>query len=186
MENRISQIETLIKKNHFLSLNELAEEACMSRVHFQREFKKEMGITPGVFLEVFKIKRSIELLMQPENIQEIAYSLGYNNYETFSRNFKKYCQISPSELQYFLQLLEKETDENSPVVISYSRKPEDLANLVNDSIERGVVVPERLEQMRICIIDRRPGYYKSRRPEKKYAISFENELAPLVLKQLQL
>lgn len=188
MDNRIHHIESFIRNNSCLnfSINELAEEACMSRVHFQREFKRNFGITPGVYSEVCKIKKGIELLKQPESIQDIAYSLGYKNYETFSRNFKKYCQIPPSDLQYFLHLMDKETDEHAPAVVSFSRNPEALAGLVKDSLEREILTPNKLDHLQVCIIDKNPVNTFSRKPEDKYKIRFENELAPEILKELKL
>ena len=188
MDSRIHNIESFIRNNssHNFSINELAEEACMSRVHFQREFKRNFGITPGVYSEVCKIKTSIELLKQPESIQDIAYSLGYKNYETFSRNFKKYCQIAPSDLQYFLHLMDNESDENAPAVVSFSRNPEALAELVKDSLEREILTPDNLDHLQVCIIDKNPGSTFSRKPEERYNVRFENELAPKLLKELKL
>jgi len=50
------------------------------------------------FINVFRLKKSLELLKQGQlQISEIAYQVGFNDPKYFSRIFKKFFKKSPSE-----------------------------------------------------------------------------------------
>jgi AraC-like DNA-binding protein len=78
-----------------LSLKKLAEIACLSPFHFQREFKKRVGITPHEYLNDFRISKSKNMLLDSCNIADIAVQLGFFDQSHFSKTFKKTVGISP-------------------------------------------------------------------------------------------
>jgi AraC-like DNA-binding protein len=80
-----------------LSLKKLAEIACLSPFHFQREFKKRVGVTPHEYLSDFKIYQSKKMLLNSEDIADIAAQLGFFDQSHFSRIFKKTVGISPGK-----------------------------------------------------------------------------------------
>jgi AraC-like DNA-binding protein len=80
-----------------LSLKKLAEVACLSPFHFQREFKKRVGITPHEYLSDFKIDQSKKMLLNSEDIAAIATQLGFFDQSHFSRIFRKTVGISPGK-----------------------------------------------------------------------------------------
>ena len=82
-----------------IKVDELSDIACLSSVQLYRRFKAKMGITPVQYHEFLRIKKGIELLQTDVQIRDVAYDLGYENYETFSRAFKKIVEIAPSDLQ---------------------------------------------------------------------------------------
>ena len=80
-----------------LSLHELSEIACLSPFHFQREFKKTIGITPHEYLNDFRIRESIKMLMKSEDIVDIAVQLGFFDQSHFSRIFRKTVGVPPGK-----------------------------------------------------------------------------------------
>ena len=82
-----------------ISVDELADVACLSKIQLYRVFKAAMGMTPVQYHELLRIQKGIELLQSDALVRHVAYDLGYENYETFSRAFKKIVELSPSDMQ---------------------------------------------------------------------------------------
>lgn len=80
-----------------LSLNKLAEIACLSPFHFQREFKKSIGITPHEYLSDFRISESNKMLLRSEDIADIAIQLGFFDQSHFSKIYRKTVGIPPGK-----------------------------------------------------------------------------------------
>lgn len=86
--------------NPDLSVRDLAVLLAMSTSTLNRFFKKEVACSPQEYLR----KRRIELACnyikhQKGNISEIAYSVGFNSVNYFSRVFKQMLGVSPTEYQ---------------------------------------------------------------------------------------
>ncbi len=80
-----------------LSLKHLAEIACLSPFHFQREFKKSMGITPWEYLNDFRISESKKMLLKSGEIADTAIETGFVDQSHFSRTFRKTVGIPPGK-----------------------------------------------------------------------------------------
>jgi len=80
-----------------LSLNKLAEVACLSPFHFQREFKKSIGITPHEYLSDFRIRESKKMLIHSADIADIAIKLGFFDQSHFTRIFKRTVGVPPGK-----------------------------------------------------------------------------------------
>lgn len=183
MDSRISSVENHIRTNLHqpMLINELAEVACMSPKHFQRAFKKSLGTSPGKYIEMWKIKKSLDLLKEPLQVKDIAAEMGFWNYETYSRVFKKYCQIAPSELQFLVHLIENNTEQDAPAVISLSRNPDHLRALVVEALNSEAFLPQSLEKLQVCIIEPNQHLKGLRKVEEKYSVTFADEMIPKIL-----
>lgn len=86
-----------------ISLQELGKEFHISPSYLSHIFKTEIGLPPIKYLMNRKIGESQNLLMNTSlPISDISDSLGFNDSGHFSRTFKKYIGITPSEYrQYF-------------------------------------------------------------------------------------
>lgn len=69
----------------------------MSHMHFIRKVKQLTGKKPIDLLKSYRLKRAKDLLGQNNlTVAEIAYKIGYDMPNSFSRAFKKEFGISPS------------------------------------------------------------------------------------------
>ena len=144
MEKSIQQVERYIQDKlcEPLNLNHLAELACLSPVHFHRRFKANTGCTPARFVELHKVRQSLELLKEAVQVQDVAFELGFANYETFSRAFKRHCKMAPSDFQRLLQRLKEQMNPETPIVLSRSAELPDLLGLVENGLKRGIIMQD--------------------------------------------
>ncbi|ULL17069.1 AraC family transcriptional regulator [Paenibacillus sp. H1-7] len=81
-----------------LRIGELAELAGMSEKYFINYFKQALGVTPGLYIYQLKMNHARELLYSKRyTIQQIAGMLGYPDPFSFSKSFKKYYKVPPSQ-----------------------------------------------------------------------------------------
>ncbi len=101
--DRISKVIDYIEDNidNKLRLNELANIAMFSKYHFHRIFKNITGETLNNFIKRLKMIKAYRLLQIDKtiSIKELTYSLGYNSIANFSRDFKDFHGLSPSEIK---------------------------------------------------------------------------------------
>jgi NAD(P)H-dependent FMN reductase/AraC-like DNA-binding protein len=81
-----------------LPLNDVASEACMSRYHFSRTFKRETGTRFIDFLTTVRLAEACSLLARTnQSITTISFAVGYRDLSHFERTFKKEFGHPPSE-----------------------------------------------------------------------------------------
>lgn len=99
-DNRIAKTVLYIRKhlNEPIELEKLAEISCLSKDHFIRLFKKELGNTPLQYINQKKIEKA-QLLLITEDlaVKEIAFQLAFEDYSYFNRLFKKTTGVTPQE-----------------------------------------------------------------------------------------
>lgn len=89
-DNRIAKTVLYIRKhlNEAIELEKLAEISCLSKDHFIRLFKKELGTTPLQYINQKKIEKAQLLLITEElAVKEIAFQLAFDDYSYFNRLF---------------------------------------------------------------------------------------------------
>lgn len=99
-DNRIAKTVLYIRKhlNEAIELEKLAEISCLSKDHFIRLFKKELGTTPLQYINQKKIEKAQLLLITEElAVKEIAFQLAFDDYSYFNRLFKKTAGVTPQE-----------------------------------------------------------------------------------------
>ncbi|MFS0636214.1 AraC family transcriptional regulator [Mesobacillus foraminis] len=81
-----------------LRIGDLAALAGMSEKYFIYYFKQALGVTPGRYIYQLKMNRARELLYKKTySIQHIADMLGYRDPYSFSKAFKNYYKVPPSQ-----------------------------------------------------------------------------------------
>ena len=81
-----------------LSIDMIADEVGISRVHLHRKMKELTGQTPHDFIRNIRLKRAAYLLTgQGVNVTEVMYACGFSNSASFSTVFKKFYGVSPRE-----------------------------------------------------------------------------------------
>lgn len=79
-----------------LEIDDLAEKCHLTKDHFIRLFKREMKCTPGKYINRKKIEiAQLQILIGNENINEIAFRLGFENISYFNRLFSKLTGVPP-------------------------------------------------------------------------------------------
>lgn len=100
--NRMAHVVDYIKKNirENLQLEELASQACMSKAHFLRIFKNELGLTPMDYVVKERLKLAKYYLLTGDfQIQEVCLMVGFNDLTNFIRAFKREFQVTPKVFQ---------------------------------------------------------------------------------------
>ena len=81
-----------------LSVDQIADEVGISRVHLHRKMKELTGQTPHDFIRNLRLKKAATLLASPGmNVTEVMYACGFANSASFSTVFKKFYGMSPRD-----------------------------------------------------------------------------------------
>ena len=97
---RIGQTITHLEDNYRQNVNleELVGIANMSKRSFLRAFEAATGCSPISYLIQIRINRAIDLLCETtRSITDIAYEVGFNDSNYFTRQFRRHHGVSPRE-----------------------------------------------------------------------------------------
>lgn len=80
------------------SIDQLAQQACLSTRQFNRKFKERMGIGPKMYSRIIRFHRAYQY---KENNPEtdwlfVAVSFGYVDYQHLVKDFKEFAGVTPS------------------------------------------------------------------------------------------
>ncbi|MDF2924126.1 MAG: AraC family transcriptional regulator [Paenibacillaceae bacterium] len=76
----------------------IAKELGYSPAHCNKVFKSVFGLSPRHFLSTLKLRQAKLLLLNREmSVERIAEKLGYRDVSQFSKQFKRWMNISPSQ-----------------------------------------------------------------------------------------
>ena len=79
-------------------LEEVARKVGLSRAHFYRMFREQIGVTPNVYQNALRMEKAIDrLLFTSDTITEIGIDLGFSSQASFSRFFTTNGVLPPSE-----------------------------------------------------------------------------------------
>ena len=99
-ESLIEKAENYINKNYMkdISLDDISRYCNISSYYFSKLFKQETGENYVEYLSRVRIENAKKMLTESEaSIKEISYSVGFSDPNYFSRAFKKYEGVSPTE-----------------------------------------------------------------------------------------
>ncbi len=80
-----------------LDIEHLSKLACMSRTKFFHEFKVHLGCTPIAFQHQTRLKQAATLIKNGQQITHACFELGFSNASHFSRSFKLFHGLTPSQ-----------------------------------------------------------------------------------------
>jgi len=98
LEKALVKLEMKISDGN-LSFDQFANEMNVSKASLYRKIKSVVGLSPCEFIRSVRIKRSTQLLAKYRNISEVAFAVGFNNSNYFSRCFKSEFGITPTQYQ---------------------------------------------------------------------------------------
>ena len=82
-----------------IDLDNVADEACFSKFHFTRLFKKICGKTPHHYLTDVRIRRAKELLSTDTPVARVCFSVGFDSISSFTGLFKRRVGLTPAAFQ---------------------------------------------------------------------------------------
>jgi AraC-like DNA-binding protein len=85
------------KPEHLWTLDDLAEEAGMSRTVFARQFREAAGSTPMDYLARWRMTIAQSLLRKGKPIKAVAAAVGYDSPAALTRTFAKIVGVSPRQ-----------------------------------------------------------------------------------------
>jgi len=79
------------------SLEDLAAVAGMSRTSFANAFRDTVGVTPGTYLQAWRVGMAQQLLGEGHPLKHIAAEVGYSGEAALSRAFRAHTGSSPGQ-----------------------------------------------------------------------------------------
>lgn len=87
-----------------IELNLVAREVGLSRPHFYKLFRTQVGLTPNLYLNALRMERAIERLAGSQaGVADIGYDLGFSSQASFSRFFISNGVVPPSAYRRCVQ-----------------------------------------------------------------------------------
>ena len=95
---KVMKVVNANMNNADLSIDYIAKEVGLSRVHFYRKMKTLTNQSPHNFLRNIRMKQAARLFDDGhQNVNDVMYAVGYNNASSFSVAFKAVYGMSPRE-----------------------------------------------------------------------------------------
>jgi len=83
-----------------ISVADLARAVAVSPRTLQRGLKEAVGCSPRQFITAVKMHEAKRLLSEGEvRVAEVAYRVGFESADHFSRKFKSYYEVTPSQMR---------------------------------------------------------------------------------------
>ncbi len=80
-----------------LALDHIARDSGLSRPHFFKLFRQNVGLTPNMYLNTLRMETSLErITMTQDSITDIGLDLGFSSQASFTRFFTSNVGIPPT------------------------------------------------------------------------------------------
>lgn len=111
-----------------LTLQHLSEQAGMSRFHFQRTFKAEVGMSPREYQEAFRMARLKQGLRQAHGVADAVYEAGFGSSSRVYERADARLGMTPGEYR----------SGGRGVQISYAMFETGLGRMLVGATDRGI------------------------------------------------
>lgn len=99
-DDAILEAQNYIEEHYLnnISIADIADKVAISHRNFTRRFKKATNNTPLEYVQRVKIEAAKRLLEKNNiNINDVMFSIGYNDAKSFRTIFKKITGLTPTE-----------------------------------------------------------------------------------------
>jgi len=92
-------IDALFATNGSASVSEILKADLSKRRQLERNFKKQIGVSPKQLGKVIRLQTALKMLLnkKEENLTDIAYQSEYFDQAHFTKDFKEFTGINPKE-----------------------------------------------------------------------------------------
>ncbi len=119
-----------------IDLVAIAGEACLSRYHFHRLFRRVYKRTPHQYLTRKRIDQARQILTVDDcTVNEVCAQVGFESVGSFSLLFKKAIGVAPGEYRAALKLRRAEAEEQPRRVIPFCFIEEIAGEKVGERLE---------------------------------------------------
>lgn len=95
LENLTAIIEANLEED--FGILEICEQLSISRTHLHRKVKASSGLSISLYIRQIRLEKAKDLLESTDlSVSQVAYSVGFNNAEYFSRKFSEAYGKPPS------------------------------------------------------------------------------------------
>ncbi len=96
VRNSIRLMQQRVSEN--VVLDQIARDAGLSRPHFYKLFRQQVGITPNIYLNTLRMEHAItRLTTGADAVADIGFDLGFSSQASFTRFFICNVGIAPSD-----------------------------------------------------------------------------------------
>ena len=108
---RIVAAKVYIDENYqeAISLEEISQQAFLSRFHFHRLFRQVYRHTPHQYLTRKRIDKAKDLLSENKPVTDVCNEVGFESIGSFSTLFKKEIGFAPTYYRNMAWLKKQET-----------------------------------------------------------------------------
>lgn len=92
-------VDSLISSNGSASINSILKDDLSKRRQLERNFKKQIGVSPKQLGKVIRLQTALKMLLdsKPESLTNIAYESDYFDQAHFIKDFREFTGINPKE-----------------------------------------------------------------------------------------
>ncbi len=151
-----------------LTLEKLAQMACMSKYHFHRVFKSIAGEPVGDFIRRIRLREALHKLVAQtdKSITEIALETGFSSSQNFPKMFKARAGMSPLQMrseynwQTFCKKIlkikgrkrEELTSDDAFFYDVYCKKHEDHVDVILNSRKITDIIIKQMPELHVAYV----------------------------------
>jgi AraC-like DNA-binding protein len=106
LDRRVARAQRLIEAHpaHEGALARVAREAGLSRAHFFKLFREQVGVTPTVFANTVRLDAALDrLVLSGDPVTQISQTLGFSCQSVFTRFFTAHMGMAPRDYRRVLR-----------------------------------------------------------------------------------
>ncbi len=106
LDRRVLRARRLIEDqpSHEGALERVAREAGLSRAHFFKLFREQVGVTPTVFANTVRLDAALDrLVLSGDPVTRISHALGFSCQSVFTRFFTAHMGMAPRDYRRVLR-----------------------------------------------------------------------------------
>lgn len=106
INGQVELIHEMLEKRYYehFTLSHLGEQYHVDPTYLSRVFSQKYGESITAFIARIRIEKAKELMIRKQSFEAISFEVGYEDYNYFSRVFRKQTGKSPSEYKKQLEM----------------------------------------------------------------------------------